>query len=272
MCRAYGVDSPIKDIPEAKDSLDSQAVLSAMKEIDVKKMPVVVEDLNDDLTRFERWCGVWKLTFLIRALPRYIVVGNTHRALGRVDRNNNEWEMFVAESFTTKSLSFSFASGTDSKAATGPSSSSSLQTHDRVAPAAAADNLPSDATSTLRQKYGPTCFLPSASLTRCIKEVKFDLHPTFFPSVVKLSKRPFRLRRVGWGVFSVGITLTFLPQFNHPPVTLDHFLNFSDPLTCVKYRLDFSRSGEGGKPQVRYSPSPLSAAERGKVRTDFLKS
>jgi len=42
-------------------------------------------------------------------------------------------------------------------------------------------------------------------ISSLIEKVKFDLHPTFFPSVVTVDTTPFEISRTGWGTFDVDV-------------------------------------------------------------------
>ena len=42
-----------------------------------------------------------------------------------------------------------------------------------------------------------------------IKSVTYHLHPTFKPSVIKLTEAPFLLARVGWGYFEIDMDIEF---------------------------------------------------------------
>ena len=45
--------------------------------------------------------------------------------------------------------------------------------------------------------------------SKFIKSVTYHLHPTFKPSVIKVSEAPFLLSRVGWGYFEVEMVVEF---------------------------------------------------------------
>ena len=48
-----------------------------------------------------------------------------------------------------------------------------------------------------------------AETSKYIKCVTYDLHPTFDPQQVKVDDAPFLLSRLGWGMFTAGITIKF---------------------------------------------------------------
>jgi len=68
-----------------------------------------------------------------------------------------------------------------------------------------------------------------------VEFVKFKLHPTFTPKNVKVKNSPYEMSRLGWGTFTVGVIIKWKPEFNAPPLKLEHTLNFSSPDTnrCV---------------------------------------
>jgi len=42
-----------------------------------------------------------------------------------------------------------------------------------------------------------------------VKSVTYHLHPTFKPSVIKVTEAPFLLSRIGWGYFDVEMEIEF---------------------------------------------------------------
>eukprot|EP00727_Mastigamoeba_balamuthi_P002155 m51a1_g11937 putative protein-tyrosine kinase 6 (741) ;mRNA; f:717332-719679 len=73
-------------------------------------------------------------------------------------------------------------------------------------------------------------FVEGDGVRDCIESVKFQLHPTFFPSVVTKTEGPFELVRCGWGTFSLPITIVFKQDvFAHEPITWTHRLSFDGP-------------------------------------------
>jgi len=71
-----------------------------------------------------------------------------------------------------------------------------------------------------------------------IKRVTFRLHPTFIPTRVIVDNPPFQLRRIGWGVFNIGIIIEFHNNLDLPKLELDHLLCLSRDLKKdVKYIL-----------------------------------
>lgn len=61
-----------------------------------------------------------------------------------------------------------------------------------------------------------------------VRTVTFDLHPTFKPSSVEVSKAPFAIQRRGWGSFPVRITILDSQGASH----------------ALSYSLDLSAGGE----------------------------
>ena len=60
--------------------------------------------------------------------------------------------------------------------------------------------------------------------SKFIKSVTYHLHPSFFPSVVKLTEPPFLLSRQGWGAFVVTCEVEFVDL---GVLKLAHLLSFS---------------------------------------------
>jgi len=73
-------------------------------------------------------------------------------------------------------------------------------------------------------------------LESVIESVEFQLHRTFSPSVIVVTKAPFRITRYGWGTFPVHATVHWKPELQAPPTKLSHNLNFTQPnsFECVK--------------------------------------
>jgi hypothetical protein len=92
-------------------------------------------------------------------------------------------------------------------------------------------------------------FLRSASgnddeLAAVVERVTFELHPTFFPTTVRVATPPFALERVGWGFFEVGVRVEFRAALGKRPLRLAHLLNFERPLTRRTLLLDFERTAD----------------------------
>jgi len=65
-----------------------------------------------------------------------------------------------------------------------------------------------------------------------IDRVCFKLHPTFQPSTITVNCDPFEVDRVGWGVFTVPITIYFK---NGKEKQFDHNLDFASDNICQTY-------------------------------------
>ena len=61
-----------------------------------------------------------------------------------------------------------------------------------------------------------------------IKSVTYHLHPTFKPSVIKVTEAPFLLSRVGWGYFEVEMDVEFQEKIQLPIMQLTHMLCFEN--------------------------------------------
>ncbi len=42
---------------------------------------------------------------------------------------------------------------------------------------------------------------------KVVSEVTYKLHPTFRDPIVKCTKFPFQLSRIGWGTFEIGVSI-----------------------------------------------------------------
>eukprot|EP01083_Nonionella_stella_P105294 302846_1 len=71
-----------------------------------------------------------------------------------------------------------------------------------------------------------------------IKEVKYELHPTFSPSQVIVTEAPFVLKRKGWGTFTVDVTIVFKDSVKRDDVVCGHELNFDYPVTITQVGKD----------------------------------
>lgn len=56
----------------------------------------------------------------------------------------------------------------------------------------------------------------------------FELHPTFNPKDVIVEKGPFSIKRIGWGVFNIPITIHFKGKLKLPPLKVQHYLSFGE--------------------------------------------
>ena len=82
-------------------------------------------------------------------------------------------------------------------------------THEDVQNPKAARSNPNE-----KNKHRWTMFVSSAdgdhALTeQYIKSVTYHLHPSFKPNVIKVTKAPFLIARVGWGYFDVDFDIEF---------------------------------------------------------------
>ena len=65
-----------------------------------------------------------------------------------------------------------------------------------------------------------------AETAKYIKSVTYNLHPTFKPSVIKVTEPPFLLSRVGWGYFEITMNVEFQPATKIGVKNLNHMLEF----------------------------------------------
>ena len=59
-----------------------------------------------------------------------------------------------------------------------------------------------------------------------VESVTYHLHPTFKPSVIKVTQAPFLLSRIGWGYFEVEIDIVFKKSTCLAPMKVTHELSF----------------------------------------------
>lgn len=59
-------------------------------------------------------------------------------------------------------------------------------------------------------------------------EVTYKLHPTFHPAKIELTKAPYKVTRLGWGVFDIPIILSFKPQYGLQDIKVNHYLSFEN--------------------------------------------
>lgn len=61
-----------------------------------------------------------------------------------------------------------------------------------------------------------------------IDQVVFELHPTFNPNTVTITKPPFQISRLGWGMFEITIIIHWNKNFiDAEPLKLQHCLSFT---------------------------------------------
>ena len=74
-----------------------------------------------------------------------------------------------------------------------------------------------------------------------IKQITVILHPTFSPSQIILDKSPFTLTRIGWGVFTIYVTIQFQSQWNKSDFRTSWFLSFTNSGNQKKIDIDFQK-------------------------------
>lgn len=76
-------------------------------------------------------------------------------------------------------------------------------------------------------------------VSRIVDKVDVKLHHSFSPNSFVLTRPPFEVDRVGWGLFTIQGIIHFKPHLNHYPVNFQHQLNFSAPETYNAISLTF---------------------------------
>lgn len=85
--------------------------------------------------------------------------------------------------------------------------------------------------------------LDNEDMSSYIKHVTFKLHESFAEPIRVLSQPPYEVSELGWGEFTVHITITFVDALQEQPVSLQHNLRLfgegavpgGDPLIFEKY-------------------------------------
>ena len=94
------------------------------------------------------------------------------------------------------------------------------------------DPKPANSNSKMINKHRWVMYVASAGdkekTGKFIESVKYHFHPTFKPSVIKISQHPFILSRVGWGLFTVGIEIEFKKWTGLKKMKLEHDLLFEE--------------------------------------------
>ena len=84
-------------------------------------------------------------------------------------------------------------------------------------------------TSDNENRHKWVCFakiLDDSLTNKYISKVKFGLHPSFGATEVEVKSSPFELKKIGWGYFTIPITIYFHKELKIPSVTVEHELCF----------------------------------------------
>ena len=90
-----------------------------------------------------------------------------------------------------------------------------------------------------------------------VKQVKFELHPTFKPSTVIMDSEPYEIQRTGWGTFEVEIVVSTVTGQEHK---LSHLLSFKEP-TSARHAFPQSRFA-GPTDSITDTSSPPKGSNR----------
>jgi len=88
-----------------------------------------------------------------------------------------------------------------------------------------------------------TFFLQSAGgddLDSYVEKVVVNLHPTFHPKIVTMTKEPYTFSRIGWGVFVLHITIHYHPFLKKEREDFHHMLSW-DNVNFTIYELEFDK-------------------------------
>eukprot|EP00727_Mastigamoeba_balamuthi_P006497 m51a1_g2468 putative transcriptional sir2 family protein (467) ;mRNA; r:36099-37602 len=79
----------------------------------------------------------------------------------------------------------------------------------------------------------PAPEIATVDLWAVISSVTFELHPTFTPSSVKVTKPPYEVTRIGWGTFDVTVTVAWRCKEWGESTTFVHTLDFEAPQSAT---------------------------------------
>jgi len=63
-------------------------------------------------------------------------------------------------------------------------------------------------------------------ISEYVEKIVINLHPTFHPSTITLTKKPYQVARYGWGTFTILAKIYFKDFLKKPPVSFSHYLSF----------------------------------------------
>jgi len=78
-------------------------------------------------------------------------------------------------------------------------------------------------------------------ISQYIKQIIINLHPTFTPSQIVLNEPPFSLTRIGWGVFTIYLTIQFHSQWKKSDFRTNWFLSFTNIGNQKIVEIDFQK-------------------------------
>ena len=120
-----------------------------------------------------------------------------------------------------------------------------------------APDVQTDETCEVRFACRYQVFTFALLLQKFIEKVEVELHPTFSPRRVTLSKPPYSLTRygtpvlklqtiswfvaapTGWGTFAIGVRVHFRAEAGgrRDPLSVVHNLNFKQPVTSTQHEV-----------------------------------
>lgn len=112
---------------------------------------------------------------------------------------------------------------------------------------------------------------PGVTAGDLIEKVVFDLHPTFTPQVVTVSKAPFELTRTGWGTFDVRVIVFWKPAAKTASAATEwiHELSFENDQTSRVVPIP-SIPGSSSSPPSCSSSSTSSSSSVSDLNLDSL--
>jgi len=80
------------------------------------------------------------------------------------------------------------------------------------------------------------------SICPFIEKVDIKLHDTFSPNFFTLTRQPFRMTRIGWGIFNIKICIYFTKECNaRNTLDVEYKLSFEGGGAKTKYLIEFER-------------------------------
>ena len=110
--------------------------------------------------------------------------------------------------------------------------------------------------SAQEQTYAWCCYVrgkDGEDLSQFIEKVEFELDPSFPTRIYTLTKAPFEVHQVGWGMFTIGIKLWFIDRSLKPVEALKELVLFDDSQPTTKRPIVTEEYNE----LVFVNPSPL---------------
>jgi len=90
----------------------------------------------------------------------------------------------------------------------------------------------------------------STETEKYIDMVVIYLHPTFNPSIIKLNRPPFEIKRLGWGYFQIRCQVHWKQIYHKPPQIFTWMLSFNGEGDFTSHDIQFTTRKQPSKPIV----------------------